>query len=260
METMATGTPNYAESGGIGYHLAALRYAHRAWAPFREALGTELCRRLAAVPGADARPLVIVGPSGGYCLDSEILHRSGPVLAVEIDRVARPIFLWNHREALRKASFRWLREDFFESAATCDWDPLRWWKDRAAGAAEPPIFLFMNVLGQLEFIYPEARVLDIDRGLALFLDRAKSLEMAWISVHDRISFPVVNLNPTREGKSVRFDQRLSDEELVEIFGNAREIETHHIGSWVGYAGPEHDYLAWRLTGKSVQIAEVASSI
>lgn len=254
---------NYAESGGLGYHLAAIRYSRGTWASFRRVLGQEITRRLRRMPESETRSLVLVGPSGGYCLDPEVLRREGPVFAIDVDPLSRPIFLWRHRR--RRAQVEWKREDFFESLEASGFDPVRWWESRdAAPSSGRPIFLFMNLLGQLEFIYPETRLREIEAGLLLFFSRMKASVrdergFDWISVHDRIAFPTRHLDSTLEDSVVFSDHRLSDEELAEKYGSAREIETHRIGEWIRHAGGECAYLPWRLTHKSVLISEVASS-
>ena len=54
--------PIYRRSGGIGYHLVALRYAGNLWRAYRDTLSEELLRRFRAF-GSEAkkRPLVVIG-------------------------------------------------------------------------------------------------------------------------------------------------------------------------------------------------------
>jgi hypothetical protein len=256
---------NYGTSGGPGYHLAALLYGSHQWKGFRTALAEEILRRLADFPESSARPLVLVGPSGGYCISTKLLERTGPILAVDVDPWARFAFFLGHFTARKRIT--WLREDFFDGLARADWSLKRWYLSRVKGAragdATPadrePIFLFANLLGQLEFIYPERTVEKIERGLSQAFERAKLENISWVSVHDRLAFPAGNLKSSDETILMRANRRLATLELANRFGTAVEIEEHRMGAWAERGRGDYAYLAWPLTRTSVQIAEVTSS-
>ena len=73
-------------SGGLGYHLRALRFRHSLWAPYIATVQRWL---------HDWRPptdtLVVVGPSAGYALDAAFLARFRSVRALEPDPLARTL-------------------------------------------------------------------------------------------------------------------------------------------------------------------------
>jgi hypothetical protein len=255
---------NYGTSGGPGYHLAALLFGTRRWKGFRTALGEELLRRLSEFPDSSARPLVLVGPSGGYCISTKILERTGPILAIDVDPWAKIAFFFGHLSAGLRVG--WRREDFFDGLSRAEWSLKRWFLSRAQGphagdanlAERDPIFLFANLLGQLEFIYPERTVEKIERGLSQAFERAKLEGVSWVSVHDRLSFPASELT-SAEQILMRSNRRLSTLELANRFGKAVEVEEHRMGAWAERGRGDYAYLAWPLTRKSVQIAEVTSS-
>src|SRR4051812_4210301 len=104
-------------SGGIGYHLAALRYASHLWQPFREDLARELAKRL---PRPGETDLVLVGPSGGYCFEPSFLAGYRSIVAIDIDPLAGTAF----RKRAEKARF--VRQDFFRRLEAEGWDLGRW--------------------------------------------------------------------------------------------------------------------------------------
>jgi hypothetical protein len=74
----------FTPSGGLVYHLRALRYGATLWRPFREAIGAWLVHHLP--PGDE---LVLVGPSGGHCLPLAHLRRFRHLRVLEPDPLAR---------------------------------------------------------------------------------------------------------------------------------------------------------------------------
>lgn len=117
-------------SGGLVYHLRALRHARTRWQPFHDAVDQWL---------GDWTPpcsvLVLVGPSAGYSLPSAFLTRFERIVALEPDPLAR----WLLRRRLGpKLEFR-------------DLDVLAGPHPLAALCAAFPeaAILFCNVLGQV---------------------------------------------------------------------------------------------------------------
>lgn len=71
-------------TGGLIYHLRALRHRHQRWAPFHAAVAAWLNDWQPA-----RRQLVIVGPSAGYALPLGFFARFDSVVALEPDPLAR---------------------------------------------------------------------------------------------------------------------------------------------------------------------------
>jgi hypothetical protein len=232
-------------SGGIGYHLAALRYASRLWNPFREDLARELADR---IPAPEETDLVLVGPSGGYCFDPAFFRRFRSILAVDLDPLAGPIL----RE--RVAGVRFIRQDFFRELESAGWDLARW----ANGIQAPSsaTILFANLLGQLGFLFGESRVAEIEAGLS----RALRSERKWISFHDRFS---VRVGPAPR-VFLEYALRPTSRDLAEAWTAkwpipAGEIFEHEIGGWIEAARSSYRYFPWRLDARRTQLIEVCGN-
>jgi hypothetical protein len=243
-------------SGGIGYHLAAIRYAPHLWEPFREDLARELGRR---IPSPETTDLVVVGPSGGYCFDPEFFGRFRSLTAIDIDPLAGVVI------RRRFSGARFIRQDFFRKLEAANWNLARW----AAGVDIAPgaTLLFSNVLGQLPMLFGEARMRELGAGLVKAFRPGPAAPfpppMEWLSFHDRFS--------ARLGVAPRllldFPVRPTSRELAdawtEKWGNpARpvgEIEEHEIGQWIGAAKGPFRYLPWRLDSRRTQLIEICGS-
>ncbi len=235
-------------SGGIGYHLAALRYASHLWQPFREDLARELARR---IPKPGETDLVLVGPSGGYCFEPAFLSCFRSIMAVDIDPLAGAVL------RKRAENARFVRQDFFRKLEAANWDLEKWLSDTQA----PPgaTVLFSNLLGQLGFLFDEARMAEVGGGLA----RGLRTTVPWISFHDRFSVKI--------GASPRtlleFPARPSSRELADAWtakwlergGSFGEIHEHDIGEWVAAACGTFCYFPWRLDARRTQLIEVCGN-
>ncbi len=220
----------FGRSGGWGYHLAALVYSRSLWAPFRRKVSEALSRR---IPDAESVDLVIIGSSGGYCLDQNFLSRFKSVTAVDID----PASGWIFRKRFSDLKdFRFLHQDFFSEIMNSN--PF----------SKDTVFLFSNVLGQLGYLYSGEKLNEVNLRLDQWLSGVR-----WLSLHDRVSIP---------GKaSVSFysGERLSVEELVRKFADRVDgliVEEHELGEWVNRATGEFTYFAWPITRARMQVIEV----
>jgi hypothetical protein len=235
-------------SGGIGYHLAALRYASHLWQPFREDLARELVRR---IPKPSETDLVLVGPSGGYCFEPAFLSSFRSILAVDIDPLAGAVL----RKRAEKARF--VRQDFFLKLEAAEWDLERWLFEIQA----PPraTVLFSNLLGQLGFLFDERRMAKIEGGLV----QALGTNVPWISFHDRFSVKV-GISPRT---FLEFPARPGSRELadawtakwVERGGSFGEIHEHEIGEWVSAGRGAFRYFPWRLDSHRTQLIEICGN-
>jgi hypothetical protein len=148
-------------SGGLGYHLRALRYRRSLWAPFIGCVHAWL---------HDWRPapdtLLLVGPSAGYTLAAGFLARFRTVRALEPDVLARRLLRW------RFPQVAW---HFDRLDCVCTADGPAMLAAHYPGAA----ILFCNVLGQA----PEPALLTGWRATA---DAALSRHH-WASFHDVLS-------------------------------------------------------------------------
>lgn len=178
-------------TGGFGYHVGAFARRDGVWAPFVR----DVARWLAAWSPPE-RELLLVGPSGGHCLDMDFLGRFSRVVAVDIDPFAPWVFRWRARRALRAGRTRleWDSRDHLSPGPRgFDPDALR-----ALVAAHPgAAVLFCNILGQLPLLGddrapgqdddhpPEG---SYERWLRALPDALAG--RSWATFHDRLSGPV----------------------------------------------------------------------
>jgi hypothetical protein len=118
-------------SGGLFWHLRALRYRNSLWRPFRN----EVERWLHDwQPSTDK--LIIVGTSAGYTLDADFLQRWQEIVVLEPDPLARRLLQWRYPDA------RWRFENL---DVLSDISNLAWLFECFPSHA----ILFSNVLGQV---------------------------------------------------------------------------------------------------------------
>ncbi len=164
------------DAGGLRYHLRGWRYATSLWQPFRLALAEWLYGWQ-----PPERRLVLVGPSGGWCLQPFLFERFDEVICLEPDPIAHAIF----RRKLARApldarpKLRFVTDDHLLA------EPSRLVElvEREGDVA----LLFSNVLGQLRPLIgaetsDDARLAAI-RGAVARATAGRS----WASFHDRVS-------------------------------------------------------------------------
>lgn len=256
----------FGRSGGVGYHLAAAVYARGLWAPFRAAISVELGRRIARLDGGDpldsgdrARMhLVVIGASGGYSLEPSFLRGFGAVTVVDIDPFAGLVFRRRvGRVGPLGGRVNFVCQDFFSAVGRAEWSLARWWDAALSEGSEVgkhsveivPVFLFSNLLGQLQYLFEGRRFAEVSQGLAKAMR-----DVNWISYHDRLSIA----GSTQSVVPLRAVQRLSTEEVARHF-SLFEVEEHEIGEWIEQAKGEFSYLPWRLNARRTQIIEVCGS-
>lgn len=223
-------------SGGLVYHLRALRYRSSLWAPFRASLASWLASsRLLA-----AQELLLIGPSAGHCLPLEWLARFDRLTLLEPDPVARRLLaLRLPRRQLEVEARDLLLEPLLSGRSGLDAV-----LERRPGAA----VLFCNVLGQLHFALSDEQQQRFQTEFARRVVPALS-GRAWASFHDHWSLdwsPGAAALPER----VEFDQRPSDAALAETCfgqtGPAVTVVDHGTGQLFPATLP-HRYFSWQLT-------------
>lgn len=232
-------------SGGLVYHLRALRHRARLWAPFRDALAAWLERSLAGASGE----LVLIGPSAGHCLPLSVLRRFERLTALEPDPLARALL----RSRLgRKLELH--REDLLLQPQLTGTPGL------AELLAQRPeaCVLFCNVLGQLHFALS-------DEQHELFQRRFRERVVPqlrgrrWASFHDRWSLDWQAEEPLPSPR--RFFRRPSDEELGRACFGAEgpplEVMDHGT-SELFPAELSYDYFCWQLTPRSLHLVEAVT--
>jgi hypothetical protein len=244
------------DAGGLRYHWRGFRYAETLWAPYRFALAEWL---YAWAP--PEKRLVVVGPSGGWCIQPFFFERFSDVLLLEPDPVAHAVF----RRRLARAPLDSRPKLAFEREDHLLSDPSRLVRllEREGDAA----VLFSNVLGQLGALLPNVESADDGRIAAIRAAvPAMTAGRSWASFHDRVSG---GTEPALE-QGTRTSGRLSDAEIVEHFFPVLEgVRPRRVGSselldhlTAGFFPPErpHAYFSWPLMPGVFHLIEATSGL
>lgn len=245
-------------SGGVGYHLAAFAYSGKLWAPFRSQVSSELARFLTSgnEPDLSRVHLVVIGMSGGYCLDAKFLSSFHQVTAVDIDPLAGLIL---RRRFGRSLHF--VGQDFFKALEEAGWSLGQWMEKyiQPTNTSASTIFLFSNLFGQLEYLFTDQRLREVDVGLSKAF---RATEFGWLSFHDRLSIPGLGRDIVIRSPARYPSEALANEFLVvpDRGGASLEVEEHELGEWINSARGEFVYLPWRLSSARTQIIELCGAI
>lgn len=210
-------------SGGLVYHLRALRHRHRLWAGFHRVTGGWLNDWQ---PGR--RQLVLVGPNAGHALPAGFLARFNEVVALEPDPLAR----WWLARRPDAGRLRFMALD-------CLARP-----DGLAGLASTfpdAAVLFSNVLGQISA--PE--------GNWSGLLRHHLARQPWASYHDVASTersPQYTRPVTLDGGDDL------DATLARFWRGGTLTVSDHATFQLGGQGP-FSYVPWPITPKRWQLVE-----
>jgi hypothetical protein len=238
-------------AGGLRYHVRGFRYAETLWAPFRFALAEWL---YAWEP--PEQKIVVVGPSGGWCVQPFFYERFDEVVCLEPDPLAHVLF----RRRLARAPLdhrprlRFVRDDRLLADPAGLVQLLR-----AEGDAA---ILFSNVIGQLRVLLETTD--DGNPRLAKIRDavRRATEGRSWASFHDRVSGEI---EPALEVR-VDTDRRLDDAEILEHFYPVFEDEAggiakrqavlmdHLTGGFFPAERP-HAYFVWPLMPRQFHLIE-----
>lgn len=214
-------------SGGIVYHLRALRYGSQEWVHHRNSVFNFLEQWIESQKRPRTRTLVIVGSSGGYSLSEAILHSFDELVIYEPDFLARMIFQFRFRKVPVKIT--WIKSKYdFKS-------PL------PEGA-----ILFCNLLGQIEIKNFKEFKADLHRVLT---------GREWASFHDALS-----------GEHIRFRVPSFAHAKIDATQIQSWIQTRHTRPVQAIAHLAPDlfedgdfhrffYWDWRITAKRTHLIE-----
>lgn len=233
-------------SGGLLYHLKALRYGSELWAPFRHQVANWLESALPA--GGE---LVLVGPSAGHCLPLAQLKRFERLYVLEPDPIARwllsarlshPRLQLEHRDLLV--------EPLLSGRAGLDVLLAR--RPRAS-------VLFCDLLGQVQLELGDEQQTRFQREFRRRIG-PRLAERRWASFHDRWSLDR-SLNAPRLPSVVGFNYVPNDGELGAAWfgpeGPAVTVLDHATSELFPEPGSRR-YFAWQLTPHALHIVEAVS--
>lgn len=238
--------PLLSPSGGLVYHLRALRFGRSLWAPFRSALAAWI---EAALPLE--QELILVGPSGGHCLPLAALRRARSVLALEPDLLARVLLA----RRLSLTDLRFESRDLLLAPLLQGRPGLDLLLQRRPHAN----VLFCNVLGQVQLDLTDA---EQERFTREFQARLwpELQTRSWLSFHDYWSLKGSHL--AGFPSHVRFDAQPSDEALGQACfgerGSPVTVLDHGTASLFPNALARH-YFGWQLTPGAFHLIEGVTS-
>jgi hypothetical protein len=243
------------EAGGLRYHLRGFRYAESLWQPFRFALAEWL---YAWEP--PERRLVVVGASGGWCVQPFFFERFTEVLCLEPDPLAHLVF----RRRLARAPLEARPKLRFESRDHLLADPTR--LVRLLEAEGDVAVLFTNVLGQLRALLGCAATDDPRLGAIRAAVAEATATRSWASFHDRVSGGVEPDRFARADASVRLD----DTEVMQRFFPALEHPAirgdgsgellDHLTQGFFPAERPHAYFSWPLMPGVFHLIEATAAV
>lgn len=243
------------EAGGLRYHLRGVRYAENLWQSFRLALAEWL---YAWEP--PEKKLVVVGASGGWCVQPFFYERFTDVLCLEPDPLAHFFFRRRLARAPLEARprLRFERRDHLLAEPTA--------LARLLDAEGDTAVLFTNIVGQLRVLLDaydteDARLSAVRAGV-----HAAIAGRSWASFHDRVSGA---LEPTLDGV-VRSEARLADADLVRRFFpgvTPAAVRTDGTGELLDHltngffdAGRPHAYFSWPLLPGVFHVIEATCGV
>ncbi len=154
-------------SGGLIYHWRAL-HRRRMWSSH-----LENTRRWLSAWTPHEKQLVLIGPSAGYSLSEEFLHRFHHIVAIDPDPTAKLLFRLRHPNV----NFSWSQEDFLTKNGRLWSEGLYFLLDCYPNSS----FLFCNIIGQLPLLVSTFEK-DLTKWAFAFQTFRKSAQ--WASYHD----------------------------------------------------------------------------
>lgn len=223
-------------TGGLGWHLRALRYRRPLWAGYRDETSRFLkdWSREALSP-ANIDELIIVGASAGWSLPAEWVCTFSSVVLIDPDPLAPWLFKRNHPARAAQAQ-TWIRKDF--QAALPE---LLIARPRAA-------ILFNNLMGQLRLVSSDLNA--TERQIAQI--KSQLTDRYWASFHDRLSGDWKHAN--QSAATLRSSGAVSNGELAKSFGRGGEW-LDHLTSEVLPCGVTRVLYPWRITPDRLHVVE-----
>ena len=223
-------------TGGLGWHLRALRYRRSLWAgyltytaQFLEDWSSQ------ALQPAGVDQLVVVGASAGWSLPPQWLRGFSAIMLIDPDPLAPWLFKRNHPLQSRQTR-QWLRQTFESVLPEC------------LAARPQAAVLFNNLLGQLRLVSPDLDA--TERQLAQI--RASLMGRHWASFHDRLSGDWAQAQ--RSTPVLRASGPIDNAALTKSFAKGGEWLDHLTSQVLPTNAPRIIY-PWRITPDRLHVVE-----
>ena len=223
-------------TGGLGWHLRALRYRRSLWgnyldqtAGFLEGWSSQ------SLKPAQVGELIVVGASAGWSLPPNWVRGFSSIVLIDPDPLAPWLFRRNH-PVLAGQTRTWIRRDF--RAALPD----------LLNAQPQAAILFNNLLGQLRLVSADLDA--TEQGLAQIQSQLTGRH--WASFHDRLSGDWTHAQ--QSGTTIHTAGTLSNDELAKSFGRGGEWLDHLTSQVLPTDMPRVIY-PWRITPDRLHVVE-----
>ncbi len=223
-------------TGGLGWHLRALRYRRSLWAGYLSHTAQFLQDWSSqALQPAGVAQLIVVGASAGWSLPPQWVGGFSSIMLIDPDPLAPWLFRRNHPFQAGQTQ-QWLRQRFESVLPEC--------------LAERPqaAVLFNNLLGQLRLVSK-----DLD-ATAHQLAQIKTLVVGrhWASFHDRLSG---DWTQAQQSVSVlRASSPIDNAALTKSFAKGGEWLDHLTDQVLPVDTPRVVY-PWRITPDRLHVVE-----
>lgn len=223
-------------TGGLGWHLRALRYRRSLWANYLGHTAQFLQDWSSqSLKPAQVSELIIVGASAGWSLPPQWLRGFSSIVLIDPDPLASWLFKRNH--PLQASQTRqWLRQTFESALPEC------------LAARPQAAVLFNNLLGQLRLVSPDLDATEhqLAQIKTLLVDRH------WASFHDRLSGDWAQAQ--QSATTLRSKGAVSNDQLAKSFGRGGEWLDHLTDQVLPVDTPRVLY-PWRITPDRLHVVE-----
>jgi hypothetical protein len=224
------------QSGGLVYHFRAWRYHSTLWQPFRQELKTWLEQEWNPPKG---QPLVLIGPSAGWCLPVQFLEKFPQVVAYDLD----PFALFLLKKRMKGVNLSTVTSDALGVLDHPTGDSLR--RLITSAPLQNASILFCNLWGQLYFDD------ELEKNLPAWRIELEKILAGrnWASFFDRLSgaVPPDIRSSTRDSSGSLSDAALLDTLYSASQGALQkpvELQDHSTGDY--FAKNPRRHLSWEL--------------
>jgi hypothetical protein len=208
------------QSGGLVWHIRALRHRQGLWAPFLAELGDWL-----ALWQPPERHVLILGASAGWTIPPLFCDRFASIVCVDLD----PLAPWLFRRLHPHAAITFLRRDVFTQLP------------ELLAAYPHHAVLFSNILGQHGLHCPDPTLAE----MTITQIKHRLFGRSWASYHDRLSHTIAEGALAPSG----FDlpDHLPADVLAQRVGLVGEC-VDHLTQYALPTGPRH-VMAWDINAQ-----------
>lgn len=223
-------------SGGLLYHMRAIRHRDSLWRDFRDHLEDFQLKWLEQL--SQRENLILIGGSGGHCLSQGFLNSFRNIVHIDIDPWSS--FFFKRRHPTLPTQF--IRQSIFDDGCDVRVDLLERFPETNS------TWIWCNLLGQIGLHYRENEVSKILENVS-----SQMKERSWMSFHDLYS-----LKTSLPDRHSHFSPKFSswpeaEKEISQLKQKEVEVMDHLTRERFSFAKKE--ILLWPLTPKQIHFIE-----